>query len=154
MGIDFDKFDKMINQDEFNEALRNIEENGGNNNYDVPDGTYAVVLERLALSENKNGEPMVKLAFVITEGQHSKLWLWNNYNIIYPKAMHDLNELLRQMELKTEIEWTGSYRKYSEMLDDVLEEVKDKVGFELVKTSTKKNGNTFTKFEITDSWDL
>ena len=154
MGIDFDKFDKMINQDEFNEALRNIEENGGNNNYDVPDGTYAVVLERLALSENKNGEPMVKLAFVITEGQHSKLWLWNNYNIIYPKAMHDLNELLRQMEVKTKIEWTGSYKKYSEMLDDVLEEVENKVGFELVKTSTKKNGNTFTKFEITDSWDL
>ncbi len=154
MGIDFDKFDRMINKDEFNEALRNIEENGGNNNYDVPDGTYAVVLERLALSENKNGEPMVKLAFVITEGQHSKLWLWNNYNIIYPKAMHDLNELLRQMEVKTKIEWTGSYKKYSEMLDDVLEEVENKVGFELVKTSTKKNGNTFTNFKITDSWDL
>ena len=151
--MDFEKFNKMIDVDAYNRKLEEIENgNDGVDNYEeLPDGTYEMRLERLQMVENRKGEPMVKLAMSVIRGARAKSWIWVNYNILHPYAMHNLNEVLRDMDLETSIEWDGNFQHYNDVICDVLEEIKSlKIGF-AVEVSHDSKG--FASIKITDSWE-
>lgn len=151
--MDYTKFDEMINGAELAKEVKELDANGGRGDAapEIPDDTYEATLKRLELVENKKGLPMVKVAFAILKGKYKGLWTWNNYNVSFPQAMHNLHELLRSMQTDTDIEYHGNFADYADMLADVLEEVGGKVGFALVQGSDSKG---FKTFKIEDDWDL
>ena len=155
----YSKFDQMIDTEAYNKEFSEIEKNGGKREYaEVPEGTYEAKIMRLELSEDKNGKPMAKIAFVILNGQYKGQWMFGNFNLIYPLATHNLNELLKQMNTDVDITWDGSFVHYGEMLADVLEEVGNKIGFVVTLTKTQKDGKVFSSYSIDDgddaSWEL
>lgn len=150
--MDYTKFDEMINGAELAKEVKELDANGGRSDApEIPDDTYEVKLVKLELVENKKGLPMVKVAFSILKGKYKGLWTWNNYNVSYGRAMHNLHELLRSMETNVSIEYHGNFADYADMLADVLEEVNGKVGFALVQGADDKGYKTF---KIEDSWLL
>lgn len=150
--MDYSKFDAMVNGDELAKEVKELDANGGKSDApEIPDDKYEAKLVKLELVENKKGLPMVKIAFAILKGQYKGLWTWNNYNVTYGKAMHNLHELLRSMESDVNIEYHGSFADYADMLADVMEDVGGKVGFVLVQGADDKGYKTFA---IEDSWDL
>ena len=152
--MDYSRFNDMINKDEYNRQFADIEKNGGKRTYeDIPEGTYEVKLARLELVSNKKDEPMVKIAFVILKGEFKGQWIWNNYNVIYPLATHNLNTLLKEMNPETPIVWDGDFAHYADMLADVLEELENNAGFVLTLTKDKKDFNVIS-IDPEESWDL
>ena len=150
--MDYTKFDEMINGAELAKEVKELDANGGRGDApEIPDDTYEAKLVKLELVENKKGLPMVKVAFAILKGKYKGLWTWNNYNVSYGQAMHNLHELLRSMETNVSIEYHSSFKDYADMLADVLEEVNGKVGFALVQGADNKGYKTF---KIEDSWLL
>lgn len=151
---DYSRFNDMIDRDAYNKQFADIEKNGGKKTYEeIPEGEYEVKLVRLELGPNKKDAPMVKIAYVILKGNYKGQWIWNNYNVIYPLATHNLNELLKQMDPETPIEWDGYFSHYADMLADVLEELGNKVGFVLKLSKDSKGFNTLS-IEPDNSWDL
>lgn len=66
--MDFSKFDKEINLKEINKQIKEIEENGGGDYPEVPDGQYVAALENLQLGNTKDGRPMLKVQMRLVEG--------------------------------------------------------------------------------------
>ncbi len=64
--INWDKFDKQID----NEEIKNAINDAKNSDFpDIPDGEYEVALENMVLKQSKKGDPMLTITFVILEGE-------------------------------------------------------------------------------------
>ena len=151
---DYSRFNDMIDRDAYNKQFADIEKNGGKKTYEeIPEGSYEVKLARLELGPNKKNAPMVKIAYIVLKGEYKGQWIWNNYNVIYPLATHNLNELLKQMNPETVIEWNGDFSDYADMLADVLEELGNEVGF-VLKLSKDSKGFNVLSIDPNESWDL
>ena len=148
----WDKFNKTVDTEKLTNDVREIEENGGKREYqEIPEGTYEAVLARLECCENKNDEPMVKVAFRIIKGQYKGQWTWANYNLIYGLAISNLKTLLNDMEPEHEIEWDGNFAHFEETLINAFEELGEKVGVVLEIGKDKKG---YPTFKVTDCWDV
>ena len=76
--MDFSKFDNQVNLDQLKKDAEEAEKNGASNYPEIEDGTYIGKFEKLELGETKDGRPMFKAMFRITEGDHKKSCLFTN----------------------------------------------------------------------------
>ena len=77
--MDFSQFDKQVDLKTLNESIKEAKENGGTGNYrDIEEGIYHGKIENLEVGATKDGRPMMKVMFRITEGGHKKSCLFMN----------------------------------------------------------------------------
>lgn len=77
--MDFSKFDKEVDLDQLKKDADEIVKNGGTGDYpEIEAGTYHGKFEKLEMAETKDGRPMMKAMFRITEDPHKKQCLFMN----------------------------------------------------------------------------
>ena len=129
---DFSKYDKQVDLDQINKEKEEIKKNNGTGEYsEIEEGTYHGVFERLEVAATKDGRPMLKAMFRITEGRHKKQCLFMNRVLFGTK--NDANmiasaegwlESLEPSEDVGEIVFEG-YSKFAELVMDIAEDIGD-----------------------------
>lgn len=77
--MDFSQFDKQVDLKSLNESINEAIENGGTGDYpEIEAGEYHGKIEKLEVGATKDGRPMMKVMFRITEGEHKKSCLFMN----------------------------------------------------------------------------
>jgi hypothetical protein len=148
--MDFSKWNKAIDKEQYKKDLEDIEKNGGTGDYkEVPHGEYIVKVEKMELKESKKGDPMLSIIFRIVEGEFKKSCLFMNQVVFQPFQIHIANEFLKSMETDVEIEFDGNYEDYNNMILDVAEAC-DSLEFS-IEYGEKKGFNTFKILEIYDA---
>ena len=147
MAIDFKKWNEDFGGAEAVKELEKAKENGFT---EVPDGKYMCALEKLELGESKNGKPMIKGMFRITEGKNKKQCLFLNQVVTPGFPMHKGLEFLRDLNVfdPEEIDFVGDFETFNDLLLDIAEE-SEGMKFEIEKT---KDGD-YTRLKVTGSYD-
>lgn len=146
--MNFEKWNKMINPEEYKKDIREIEENSGNQNYEeVPHGEYEVSIEKLELAETKNGDPKVACWFKVLTGEHKNGIIFMNQVILQPFQIHQANQFLKSLDTNVDVEFTGRYDEYANTIADVFEEA-SKLAYALEYSQNKKGYNTFKITEV------
>lgn len=77
--MDFSQFDKQVDLDKLKADAEEIVKNGGTGDYpEIEAGIYHGKFEKLELGETKDGRPMLRAMFRITEDPHKKACLFLN----------------------------------------------------------------------------
>lgn len=157
MAIDFAKWTEEFGGEEAVKEVEKAKEQA-KEYAELPEGTYVCKLEKLELGEAKNGRPMVKAQFRITEGQHHKQCIfyngvmvandpqWNGFMI------HKVLEFLRSLKVldESEIDFDGNFENFNDLLLDIVEAAEeDGLGFEV---KTEKDGE-YNKITVTDVFE-
>ena len=158
MAIDFKKW----NADFGGQAAVDAVNDAKKNEYtEVPEGTYICKLDKLELSESQKGYPMVKGQFRISEGAFKNQCLFyngvmtNEGNKNQGFLTHNVLEFLRSLEIfgESDIDFDGNYEHFNDLLLDLAEN-SEGLKFEIDKgTQSAKNGNSYTRLEITDVFE-
>lgn len=151
MAIDFSKFDEAVDA---KQLVKDVEEAAKNADQyeDTPDGTYIAKVENLELGETKDGRPMLKAMFRITEGDQKKRCLFVN-RVIYG-TKNDANMIasaigfLESLDSGIDIEFTG-YADFAELVLDVFEEIEGTLEYEV-----KYEKDAFQSVKITDVFEV
>lgn len=156
--MDFSKFDKQVNLNQLKEDAKEAAANGGGDYPKIEDGTYVGKFERLELGETKDGRPMFKAMFRITEGEHERSCLFMNRVIYGTKndgsMIGSVSGFLAKLEavdvdgepIDTSFD---SYSQFAEMIMDVAEAVDD-MGCEY---EVEYKEDAFNNITITDIFD-
>ena len=128
--MDFSKFDKEVNLDQLKKDAEEIKKNGGTGDYpEIEEGTYRGKVEKLEVGSTKDGRPMLKCQFRITEGDRKKSCLFMN-RVLYG-TKNDANmiasaegwlETLEPSEDIGAIEFQ-SYSQFAELVLDIAEDI-------------------------------
>ena len=128
--MDFSKFDEQVNLDELTQNTKEIKANGGVGNFaDIEKGTYHGKVEKLEVGTTKDGRPMLKCQFRITEEPHKKSCLFMN-RVIYG-TKNDANmiasaigwlESLEPSEDIGDVEFE-SYSQFADLVLDIAEDM-------------------------------
>lgn len=128
--MDFSKFDEQVNLDELTQNTKEIKANGGVGNFaDIEKGTYHGKVEKLEVGTTKDGRPMMKCQFRITEEPHKKSCLFMN-RVIYG-TKNDANmiasaigwlESLEPSEDIGDVEFE-SYSQFADLVLDIAEDI-------------------------------
>ena len=147
----WDKFDKSIDTNGLADDVKESAENGGNFK-DVPHDVYEVALNKMELTESKNGDPMVTIWFKVVAGDYKGSMIFMNQVVTRGFQIHIVNELLREMtvDTATNIEFK-TYKQYGELLMDVFEAVAENYEFEL---DYGKGKNDFSTYKINTVFPL
>lgn len=156
--MDWSKFDKQVDLDKLKKDAEEAAANGGGDYPEIEDGTYVGKFEKLELGETKDGRPMFKAMFRITEGSHKKSCLFMN-RVIYgtkndASMIGSVSGFLTKLEavdvdgesIDTSFE---SYNQFAEMIMDIAEAIDD-MGLEY-EVEYKKDA--FNNITITDVFD-
>lgn len=145
--IDFAKFDSMVDVSGLKADIANASAKSGDFE-DVPYGEYEVKLEKMELTESKTThEPMVTMWFKVVDGDQQGRLIFMNQKVVRGFQIHLVNELLRDMEIETPIDF-DSYVQYGEMLAEAFDEVKDTKTFHLNYAENKKGYRVFEIKEV------
>ena len=126
---DFSKFDKQINLAQLRKEAEEIKKNGGTGEYpEIEEGIYRGKFEKLEVGTTKDGRPMLRAMFRITEGQHKKQCLFMN-RVLYG-TKNDANMIASAegwLESLEPSEDVGDviFRGYSEFADLVMDIAED-----------------------------
>lgn len=128
--MDFSKFDEQVNLDELTQNTKEIKANGGVGIFvDIEKGTYHGKVEKLEVGTTKDGRPMLKCQFRITEEPHKKSCLFMN-RVIYG-TKNDANmiasaigwlESLEPSEDIGDVEFE-SYSQFADLVLDIAEDI-------------------------------
>jgi hypothetical protein len=128
--MDFSKFDKEVNLDQLKKDAEEIKKNGGTGDYpEIEAGTYRGKVEKLEVGSTKDGRPMLKCQFRITEGDRKKSCLFMN-RVLYG-TKNDANmiasaegwlETLEPSEDIGAVEFQ-SYSQFAELVLDIAEDI-------------------------------
>ena len=92
--MDFSKFDQQVNLEQLKADAAEIEKNGGTGDYpEIGAGVYHGKIEKLEVGSTKDGRPMLKVQFRITEDPHKKSCLFMN-RVLYG-TKNDANIIIR-----------------------------------------------------------
>lgn len=128
--MDFKKFDEQVDLKQLQKDAEEIKKNGGTGEYaEIEAGTYRGKFERLELGETKDGRPMLKAMFRITDDEHAKQCLFMNRVIFGTK--NDANMIastigwLESLEPSEEVGPVifESYTQFSELILDIAEDI-------------------------------
>ena len=150
----FDKWNESINWNEFDKEMEEIKQNGGtgSGHYDeVPHGEYEVAIEKMELKESKKGDPMLSVWFKILTGEHKGQYIFMNQVVVTPFQSHVVDEFLKSLDTSIEIESLTvdhDYKRYSDMINDVYEQVNGHLEYLLNYSQNKKGYNTFSIIEV------
>ena len=126
---DFSKFDKQIDLAQLRKEAEEIKKNGGTGEYpEIEEGIYRGKFEKLEVGTTKDGRPMLRAMFRITEGQHKKQCLFMNRVLFGTK--NDANMIASAegwLETLEPSEDVGDviFRGYSEFADLVMDIAED-----------------------------
>lgn len=128
--MDFSRFDDQIDVNQLKADAEEIKKNGGTGEYpEVEPGDYHGTFEKLELGATKDGRPMLKAMFRISEGEHKKQCLF--YNRVLFGTKNDANMIasalgwLENLEPSEEvgpIVFEG-YSQLSELVLDIAEDI-------------------------------
>lgn len=128
--MDFSKFDQQVNLDQLKKDAEEIKKNGGTGDFpEIEEGIYRGKIERLEVGSTKDGRPMLKVQFRITEGNHKKSCLFMNRVLFGTK--NDANMIasaLGWLETLEPSEEVGpimfeSYSQFNDLVLDIAEDV-------------------------------
>lgn len=161
--INWDKFDKKVDIEALREDVKEAEENGYGDFPDIPEGEYEVKIKNMELGKSKlkedgkGGDPMLKIQFEILEGEFKGNYIFYN-GVMQPDnenafgiQVHRNNELLRGIWdcEYDDVEYTGSFAEYNELVLDIAEEVmEDNWEYLLEKGKTSKGFDTYEILEV------
>lgn len=148
--MDFSKFNKAINKDEFKKELEDIKKNGGT--YDeVPHGNYNVKIDKMEMRESKKGDPMFSVQFRILDGEFKNSCIFMNQVINEPFQIHIVNQFMESLDTDvSDISFDGDYEHYNDLIMDVFESC-DRLEFDLNYGENRKGYNTFKIDDVFDA---
>lgn len=131
--MDFSKFDEQINAEALKKDIQTAAEN--NSQFDeTPKGTYTTKVEKLEIGTTKDGRPMLKAMFRITEGDQKKRCLFVN-RVIYG-TKNDASMIasaigfLKSLDSGLDIVFE-SYSQFADLVLDVFEEIESTLEYEV-----------------------
>lgn len=127
----FSKFSEQVDLKKLKEEAAEIKKNGGTGDYpEIEAGIYTTKLENLEVGETKDGRPMLKVMFRITEGEHKKACLFMN-RVLYG-TKNDANMIasaigwLETLEPSEDINVVfDDYDQFADLVLDIAEDVAD-----------------------------
>lgn len=128
--MDFSKFDKQVDLDQLKADVTEAEKNGGSGDYpEIEEGTYIGKVEKLEVGATKDGRPMLKVQFRITDGEHKKSCLFMN-RVLYG-TKNDANMIssavgfLKTLEPSDEVGPVvfDSYSQFADLVLDIAEDI-------------------------------
>lgn len=128
--MDFSKFDEQVNLDQLKKDAEEIKKNGGTGDFpEIGEGIYHGKVEKLEVGSTKDGRPMLKCQFRITEDPHKKSCLF--FNRVLYGTKNDANmiasacgwlESLEPSEDIGDVEFQ-SYSQFAELVLDIAEDI-------------------------------
>lgn len=129
---DFSKFDKEIDLAQLRKEAEEIKKNGGTGEYpEIEEGIYRGKFEKLEVGTTKDGRPMLRAMFRITEGEHKKQCLFMN-RVLYG-TKNDANmiasaegwlETLEPSEDVGDVIFKG-YDDFADLVMDIAEDISE-----------------------------
>lgn len=153
--FNWDKFDKQVDLESLAADVKDVEENGGGDFPEIPEGQYEVEVEKMELGQSKKGDPMLKIQFKILDGEFEKQRIFYN-GVMQPQnddafgfQVHRNNEMLRALWdcEKDDVRFTG-FKDYAELVMDIQEDVDGKFEYLLSKEKDKKGYDVLKIVEI------
>ncbi len=145
----WDEFDEKIDTEGLKKDAEEAAKNGGGDFKEVPLGTYEVEVNKLELKKSKKGDPMLSVWFKILTGEYKGSLIFYNQVMTQGFGIHNANEMLRSLDSGVDIEFTN-FKKYHEMLLDVLEAVEGTLEYALEYGENNKGYNTYKIIDVFD----
>ena len=128
--MDFSQFDKQVDVNQLQKDAEEIKKNGGTGDFpEIPKGTYHGKFEKLEVGATKDGRPMLKAMFRITQGERKKSCLF--YNRVLYGTKNDANmigsaegwlESLEPSEDIGPVTFQG-YSAFADLVMDIAEDI-------------------------------
>lgn len=153
--FDWNKFDASVDVDALQEDVKDVEENGGGDFPDIPEGEYEVAVIAMELGQSKKGDPMLKIQFQIVDGEFEKNLIFFN-GVMQPQndkafgfQTHRNNEMLRSLWdcEADDVKFTG-FADYAALVDEIYEDIEDNFEYVLEKKVDKKGYDQYKILEI------
>ena len=146
----FEKFNKSVDLKGLKEDLKEVQENGGGNYEEVPLGKYEVKIDKMEIKETKKGDKlMLSVTFKVLDGPQKNRLIFMNQVITSAYGLHNSNEFLRSLKSGMDVIF-DDYNQYSELVEDIMDAISDKLEYELTYS---ENDKEFKVFEITDVFE-
>lgn len=153
MAIDFSKFDEQVNLDQLTKDAEEIKKNGGTGEFpEIEAGPYHGKIEKLEVGATKDGRPMLKVQFRITEDPHKKSCLFMN-RVLYG-TKNDANMIasavgwLETLEPSEDIDVVfESYSQFAELVLDIAEDIAE------LEYDVDYDPDAFNNISITDVFE-
>ncbi|WP_346890721.1 DUF669 domain-containing protein [Clostridium sp. UBA3887] len=145
----WDEFDEKIDTEGLKKDAEEAAKNGGGDFKEVPLGTYEVEVNKLELKKSKKGDPMLSVWFKILTGEYKGSLIFYNQVMTQGFGIHNANEMIRSLDSGVDIEFTN-FKKYHEMLLDVLEAVEGTLEYALEYGENNKGYNTYKIIDVFD----
>lgn len=128
--MDFSKFDKQVDLDQLKKDASEIIKNNGTGDYpEIEAGIYYGKFEKLEVGETKDGRPMLKAMFRITQDPHKKSCLFLN-RVLYG-TKNDANMIASAIGWLETLEPAvgpiefNSYSQFAELVMDIAEDISE-----------------------------
>jgi len=153
--FDWNKFDASVDVEALQEDVKDVEENGGGDFPDIPEGEYEVAVIAMELGQSKKGDPMLKIQFQIVDGEFEKNLIFYN-GVMQPQndkafgfQTHRNNEMLRSLWdcEDDEVKFTG-FADYAALVDEIYEDIEDNFEYVLEKEKDKKGYDQYKILEV------
>lgn len=152
--MDFSKFDEQVNLEQLKKDAEEIKKNGGTGDYpEIEAGTYRGKVEKLEVGSTKDGRPMLKCQFRITEGKRKKSCLFMN-RVLYG-TKNDANMIasaegwLDKLEPSEDVGPVvfESYSQFAELVLDIAEDIAE------LEYEVKYDPNAFNSITVEDVFE-
>ena len=125
--MDFSKFDEQVNLDQLKADAAEAAKNGVGDYPEVEDGEYIVKVESMELGETKDGRPMFKAMFRITEGDFNKQCLFMN-RVVYgtkndASMIGSVIGFLQNLDSEVQPIVFESYSQLADLILDIMEDI-------------------------------
>lgn len=125
--MDFSKFDEQVNLDQLKADAAEAAKNGVGDYPEVEDGEYIVKVESMELGETKDGRPMFKAMFRITEGDFNKQCLFMN-RVVYgtkndASMIGSVIGFLQNLDSEVQPIVFESYSQLANLILDIMEDI-------------------------------
>lgn len=152
--MDFSKFDEQVDLEQLKKDAEEAAKNGGGDFPEVPKGTYVGKFEKLEVGQTKDGRPMLKGQFRITEGEFEKSCLF--YNRVLYGTKNDANMIASAVGFLATLEPSEevgpvefeSYSQFADLVLDIMEDIDGELEYEV-----EYDPDGFQNISITDVFE-
>lgn len=156
--FDWNKFDASVDVEALQEDVKDVEENGGGDFPEIPEGEYEVAVINMELGQSKKGDPMLKIQFQIVDGEFEKNLIFYN-GVMQPQndkafgfQTHRNNEMLRSLWdcEADDVKFTG-FADYANLVDEIFSDIEGSFEYVLEKKVDKKG---YDQYKIKEVFEL
>lgn len=152
--MDFSKFDEQVDLEQLKKDAEEAAKNGGGDFPEIPKGTYVGKFEKLEVGQTKDGRPMLKGQFRITEGEFEKSCLF--YNRVLYGTKNDANMIASAVGFLATLEPSEevgpvefeSYSQFADLVLDIMEDIDGELEYEI-----EYDPDGFQNISITDVFE-